>query len=74
MDTNGMTHTPPPPGTNATPALLTTDEVSRLLRLPRSTVTRYAREGRLVAYKPGRSWRFPAAEIRPFLESTRPRR
>ena len=53
------------------PALLTVGEVSKLLRMPPSTVTRDARDGRLVAYKPGRRWLFPAGAIRPFLESTR---
>jgi excisionase family DNA binding protein len=64
-----MTTEAAPSAEGRLPAFMTTQEVSRLLRLPPSTLTRYAREGRIEAYRPGRCWLFPRSGIRPFLES-----
>ncbi len=53
-------------------ALLTADQVQRLLDLDRSTVYRMASDGRLPALKIGRQWRFPAERIRSLLALERP--
>ncbi len=44
--------------------LLTALEVQELLHIDRSTVYRMAEDGRLPALRVGRSWRFPADQIR----------
>lgn len=42
---------------------LTAADVTRLLRIDKSTVYRMAEDGRLSAVKVGRQWRFPADEL-----------
>jgi excisionase family DNA binding protein len=44
--------------------LIGVKEVATYLGVHEETVRRFAREGRLPAYKPGRSWRFDRDEIR----------
>jgi excisionase family DNA binding protein len=45
------------------PAILTIEEVSRYLRITRSTVYRLARKGGLPGWKLGHVWRFTLASI-----------
>lgn len=49
------------------PALLTTQDVQRLIRVDRSTIYRMAEDGRLPAVKVGRQWRFPEDRLREWL-------
>ena len=42
---------------------LTATDVTRLLRIDKSTVYRMAEDGRLTGVKVGRQWRFPADEL-----------
>lgn len=48
--------------------LLTADAVEALLGVDKSTVYRMAQDGRLLALKVGRQWRFPASPIRELLD------
>lgn len=43
--------------------LLTADDVTRMLRIDKSTAYRMAEDGRLPAFKVGRQWRFRAADV-----------
>lgn len=46
---------------------LTASDVTRLLRIDKSTVYRMAEDGRLPGVKVGRQWRFPADEVQRVL-------
>ena len=46
-----------------TPDVMTLDEVADYLRIPRSTVYKLAREGRIPGQKIGRQWRFRRAFV-----------
>ena len=48
--------------------LLTANEVSRVLRLPLSTVYEFAVKGKLSAMKVGKHWRFAQGDIQAYLQ------
>lgn len=50
-----------------TPDVMTLDEVAEYLRIPRSTVYKLAREGRIPGQKIGRQWRFRRAVVERWL-------
>ncbi|MEJ2746926.1 MAG: PocR ligand-binding domain-containing protein [Anaerolineae bacterium] len=50
--------------------LLTTKQVQKLLQVDRTTVYRMRKDGRLSAVKLGHQWRFPAQQIRDFLDGS----
>lgn len=53
------TRDPVPPGqVDASPRVMTVDEVAAYLRIPRSSVYKLAQQGRLPCQKAGRRWRF----------------
>lgn len=49
-------------------AVLTIDELSEYLKIPKSTLYKLAQEGRLPGQKVGRHWRFPRKAIDRWLE------
>lgn len=51
-----------------TAAVLTIDELSEYLRIPKSTLYKLAQEGKLPAQKVGRHWRFRKEAIDRWLE------
>ncbi|HPP28651.1 MAG TPA: helix-turn-helix domain-containing protein [Phycisphaerae bacterium] len=53
-----------------TPDVMTLDEVADYLRIPRSTVYKLAREGRIPGQKIGRQWRFRRAVVEHWLGDT----
>ncbi|HEX2261645.1 MAG TPA: helix-turn-helix domain-containing protein [Candidatus Binatia bacterium] len=54
--------------------ILTTQEVSDLLKLHPKTVNKLARSGRVPAYRIGRQWRFRKSEILKLLGREMPSR
>jgi len=59
---NGMSETKPG-------AILTVDEISDYLKIPRSTIYKLVREGKIPAQKIGRHWRFRKEAIDRWLEN-----
>lgn len=53
---------------STTPLLLTEKEVGEALSVSRSALRKLWREGRLVPLKLGRSIRYPAGDVRAFVE------
>ena len=53
---------------NKTGAILTVDEISVYLKIPRSTIYKLVREGKIPAQKIGRHWRFRKEAIDHWLE------
>jgi excisionase family DNA binding protein len=51
--------------------ILTLEELSAYLKIPRSTLYKIVREGRIPCQKVGRHWRFRKAAIDRWLEETR---
>ncbi len=51
--------------------VLTLEELSAYLKIPRSTLYKIVREGRIPCQKVGRHWRFRKAAIDRWLEETR---
>ena len=51
-----------------TNAILTLEEISRMLRVDKATVYRMARSRRIPAVKVGRQWRFEKSEIDQWLK------
>lgn len=49
------------------PDVMTLNEVADYLRIPRSTVYKLAREGRIPGQKVGRQWRFRRAVVEQWL-------
>ena len=49
-------------------AILTVDEISVYLKIPRSTIYKLVREGKIPAQKIGRHWRFRKEAIDHWLE------
>ncbi len=52
-------------------AVLTIDELSVYLKIPKSTLYKLAQEGKLPSQKVGRHWRFRKRAIDRWLEETR---
>lgn len=50
-------------------AILTVDEISVYLKIPRSTIYKLVREGKIPAQKIGRHWRFRKEAIDHWLEN-----
>ena len=50
------------------PTVLTVEEVSELLRVPKSTVYKLAQEGKLPAIKVGKHWRFKKDALERWME------
>lgn len=48
---------------------LTLEEAAEYLKMGKSTVYKFAREGRLPAHKAASAWRFDAAELDDWLKS-----
>ncbi len=59
---NGMSETKPG-------AILTVDEISDYLKIPKSTIYKLVREGKIPAQKIGRHWRFRKEGIDHWLEN-----
>jgi excisionase family DNA binding protein len=57
-----------PPTIPSVQAFLTTQDVQQLIRVDKSTIYRMAESGRIPAIKVGRQWRFPADDIRRWLQ------
>ena len=57
------------PGSASTPPVMTVEEVSEYLRIPRSSVYKLARQGRIPCQKVGRHWRFRREALDTWLES-----
>lgn len=53
-----------------TPDVMTLNEVAEYLRIPRSTVYKLVREGRIPGQKIGRQWRFRRAVVERWLGDT----
>ena len=53
--------------TKQTPDVMTLNEVADYLRIPRSTVYKLVREGRIPGQKVGRQWRFRRAIVEQWL-------
>ena len=53
---------------NKTGAILTVDEISVYLKIPRSTIYKLVREGKIPAQKIGRHWRFRKEAIDHWLK------
>ncbi len=49
-------------------AILTVDEISDYLKIPKSTIYKLVREGKIPAQKIGRHWRFRKESIDRWLE------
>ena len=54
---------------NGPGAILTVDEISDYLKIPRSTIYKLVREGKIPAQKIGRHWRFRKEAIDRWLEN-----
>ena len=54
--------------TKQTPDVMTLNEVADYLRIPRSTVYKLVREGRIPGQKVGRQWRFRRDTIDRWLD------
>jgi excisionase family DNA binding protein len=52
--------------------VLTIEELSTYLKIPKSTLYKVVREGRIPCQKIGRHWRFRKASIDSWLEGTEP--
>ena len=52
-------------------AILTVDEISDYLKIPRSTIYKLVREGKIPAQKIGRHWRFRKETIDRWISETR---
>ena len=52
-------------------AILTVDEISDYLKIPRSTIYKLVREGKIPAQKIGRHWRFRKEAVDSWLSETR---
>ncbi len=52
--------------------VLTIDELSAYLKIPKSTVYKLAQEGKVPCQKVGRHWRFRKEAIDRWLEESRP--
>ncbi len=52
--------------------VLTIDELSTYLKIPKSTVYKLAQEGKVPCQKVGRHWRFRKEAIDRWLEESRP--
>lgn len=50
-------------------AILTVDEISDYLKIPKSTIYKLVREGKIPAQKIGRHWRFRKEAIDHWLEN-----
>ena len=50
-------------------AILTVDEISDYLKIPKSTIYKLVREGKIPAQKIGRHWRFRKEAIDRWLEN-----
>lgn len=53
---------------NKTGAVLTVEEISEYLKIPKSTIYKLVREGKIPAQKIGRHWRFRKETIDHWLE------
>ncbi len=53
-------------------AVLTIEELAIYLKIPKSTLYKLVREGRIPSQKIGRHWRFRKGAIDHWLEETRP--
>jgi excisionase family DNA binding protein len=51
-----------------TPDVMTLNEVADYLRIPRSTVYKLVREGRIPGQKVGRQWRFHRTQVDRWLQ------
>lgn len=58
--------------TNITDKVLTIDELTAYLRIPKSTHYRLVRGGKVPCQKVGRHWQFRKQAIDQWLEDTRP--
>ena len=54
---------------NGPGAILTVDEISDYLKIPKSTIYKLVREGKIPAQKIGRHWRFRKEAIDLWLEN-----
>jgi excisionase family DNA binding protein len=54
--------------------VLTLEELSIYLKIPKSTLYKIAREGKIPCQKVGRHWRFRKVAIDRWLEETKPER
>jgi len=54
---------------NGPGAILTVDEISDYLKIPKSTIYKLVREGKIPAQKIGRRWRFRKEGIDHWLEN-----
>ncbi len=54
---------------NGPGAILTVDEISDYLKIPKSTIYKLVREGKIPAQKVGRHWRFRKEAIDHWLEN-----
>jgi excisionase family DNA binding protein len=54
---------------NGPGAILTVDEISDYLKIPKSTIYKLVREGKIPAQKIGRHWRFRKEAIDHWLEN-----
>jgi excisionase family DNA binding protein len=52
--------------------VLTIDELSAYLKIPKSTLYKLVREGKIPSQKVGRHWRFRKLAIDRWLDETRP--
>jgi len=52
--------------------LLTTLEVSRMLRVQPGSVSRWAKQGKIKAVKVGTDWRFTRAAVEQFIKDSTP--
>lgn len=52
--------------------ILTIEEVARFLRVPKSTVYKLARAGRLSGQKIGKHWRFMREDVRSLMRRRKP--
>ena len=57
---------------NMADKLITVTEVAEYLRVKRSTVYEWAKEGKIPAAKVGRLWRFDREEIEAWVKSRKP--
>ena len=50
---------------------LTVEQIAKELQIPKKTVQAWIRQGRLVAYKPGKEYRVKKDDLNKFLEQNR---
>ena len=55
------------------PEVLDIDELSRYLRIPKSTLYRLVREQRIPSHKVGKQWRFRREAVDRWLEAPAPK-